>query len=51
MAEDQAIGRLYRMGQTQEVIATRYVVRDSIEEVSVVEFYLPMSITYDTHLI
>ena len=50
MAEDQAIGRLYRMGQTQEVVATRYVVKDSIEEVSAVEMYILTGKTYN-HLI
>ena len=33
MAEEQALDRVHRMGQTREVIATRYIVRDSIEEV------------------
>ncbi|KAI5458920.1 SNF2 family N-terminal domain-containing protein [Mariannaea sp. PMI_226] len=32
MAEEQAFSRVHRMGQTQEVIAARYVVKDSIEE-------------------
>ena len=34
MAEEQAIDRVHRMGQEQEVRAIRYVVRNSIEEVS-----------------
>jgi SWI/SNF-related matrix-associated actin-dependent regulator of chromatin subfamily A3 len=34
MAEEQALDRVHRLGQTQEVIAIRYVVKDSIEEVS-----------------
>ena len=33
MAEEQALDRVHRLGQTQEVVATRYIVRDSIEEV------------------
>jgi SWI/SNF-related matrix-associated actin-dependent regulator of chromatin subfamily A3 len=33
MAEEQALDRVHRLGQTREVIATRYVVRESIEEV------------------
>ena len=33
MAEEQALDRVHRIGQTQPVIATRYVVRGSIEEV------------------
>lgn len=32
-AENQAIDRVHRLGQTEDVIATRYVVRNSIEEV------------------
>ncbi|KAG6356883.1 hypothetical protein INS49_014758 [Diaporthe citri] len=31
-AENQAIDRVHRLGQTQDVIATRYIVKDSIEE-------------------
>ena len=34
MAEEQALDRVHRLGQTREVIAIRYIVRDSIEEVS-----------------
>lgn len=33
MAEEQALDRVHRMGQRREVIATRYIVKDSIEEV------------------
>jgi SWI/SNF-related matrix-associated actin-dependent regulator of chromatin subfamily A3 len=33
MAEEQALDRVHRMGQTRDVIATRYIVRNSIEEV------------------
>ncbi|KAF2138226.1 uncharacterized protein K452DRAFT_321205 [Aplosporella prunicola CBS 121167] len=32
MAEEQALDRVHRMGQTRNVVATRYVVRNSIEE-------------------
>ncbi|KAF4540628.1 uncharacterized protein LTHEOB_570 [Lasiodiplodia theobromae] len=32
MAEEQALDRVHRMGQLQEVVATRYVVKNSIEE-------------------
>lgn len=32
MAEEQAIDRVHRMGQRREVVATRYIVKDSIEE-------------------
>ena len=33
MAEEQALDRIHRMGQRREVVATRYIVKDSIEEV------------------
>ncbi|KAF4304701.1 hypothetical protein GTA08_BOTSDO08382 [Botryosphaeria dothidea] len=32
MAEEQALDRVLRMGQTRDVVATRYVVKESIEE-------------------
>jgi SNF2 family DNA or RNA helicase len=32
-AENQAIDRVHRLGQTQDVIAKRYIVENSIEEV------------------
>jgi hypothetical protein len=34
MAEEQAFDRVHRLGQAREVIVIRYIVRDSIEEVS-----------------
>lgn len=34
MAEEQALSRIHRMGQTQPVQTIRYIVRGSIEEVS-----------------
>lgn len=34
MAEAQAVDRVHRIGQTREVITTRYITRDSIETVS-----------------
>ena len=34
MAEEQALDRVHRMGQEAEVHAIRYIVEDSIEEVS-----------------
>jgi SWI/SNF-related matrix-associated actin-dependent regulator of chromatin subfamily A3 len=34
MAEEQALDRVYRLGQTREVLAIRYITKDSIEEVS-----------------
>ena len=33
MAEEQALDRVHRMGQTRPVTITRYLVKDSIEEV------------------
>ena len=35
MAEEQALDRVHRIGQTQPVIATRYVVSESVEEVRI----------------
>lgn len=32
--EDQAIGRVLRIGQTKQVVVVRYAMRQSIEEVS-----------------
>lgn len=34
MVEKQAMDRVYRMGQKRNVIVIRYIVKDSIEEVS-----------------
>lgn len=34
MAEEQAFDRVHRMGQPRAVTVTRYVVKDSIEEVA-----------------
>lgn len=34
MAEEQALDRVHRLGQSREVVATRYIVKDSIEEVN-----------------
>jgi hypothetical protein len=34
MAEAQAVDRVHRIGQTQEVVITRYIVPKSIETVS-----------------
>ena len=34
MAEEQAFDRVHRMGQTRAVTVTRYVMKDSIEEVT-----------------
>jgi SWI/SNF-related matrix-associated actin-dependent regulator of chromatin subfamily A3 len=33
MAEEQALDRVHRLGQTREVVTIRYIVKDSIEEV------------------
>ena len=35
MAEEQALDRVHRIGQTQPVIATRYIVSESVEEVRI----------------
>lgn len=32
MAEEQALDRVHRIGQTQPVVATRYIVNESVEE-------------------
>ena len=34
MIEDQALDRVYRIGQTRRVTTTRYIVKDTLEEVS-----------------
>lgn len=36
--EDQALARVHRMGQRKPVVTIRYIMRDSIEEVSVLLF-------------
>ena len=41
MAEEQAIDRVHRMGQRREVVATRYIVKDSIEEVEKPSLVIP----------
>lgn len=33
--EDQALARIHRIGQTKEVTAIRFIVRDSFEEVRI----------------
>ena len=33
MAEEQALDRVHRIGQSRPVVATRYIVKDSIEDV------------------
>lgn len=33
MVEEQALDRVHRMGQTRDVVATRYITDDSIETV------------------
>ena len=34
MVEDQALDRVHRIGQTKEVTTVRYIVRNTLEEVS-----------------
>ena len=36
MAEEQALSRIHRMGQIKPVVTVRYIMQDSIEEVSVI---------------
>jgi len=36
MAEQQALDRIHRMGQDKDVITTRYIVKNSIEEVCII---------------
>lgn len=35
MAEEQALDRVHRIGQTQPVVAVRYIVSESVEEVRI----------------
>ena len=35
MIEDQALDRVYRIGQKKEVTTTRYIVKDTLEEVCI----------------
>lgn len=35
MAEEQALDRVHRIGQRQPVVATRYIVSESVEEVRI----------------
>ena len=35
MAEEQALSRIHRMGQAKPVVTVRYIMQDSIEEVSI----------------
>ena len=39
MLEDQALDRVYRIGQTKEVTTTRYIVAKTLEEVCLI--FLP----------
>ena len=38
MAEEQAFDRVHRMGQTKAVVVTRYIMKDSVEEVISLEY-------------
>lgn len=42
MVEAQAVDRVHRMGQTKDVVITRYLIRNSIEFVSVCLYKLAM---------
>lgn len=43
MVEAQAVDRVYRIGQMQEVTVIRYIVPDSVETVSAFFYYVEMS--------
>ncbi|KAL9621183.1 MAG: hypothetical protein Q9160_004315 [Pyrenula sp. 1 TL-2023] len=47
MVEAQAIDRVYRLGQTREVLTTRYVTPNTIEDVSQ---RTPTSVVYDSQI-
>lgn len=34
MAEEKALDRIHRLGQTKDVVTVRYIINDSFEEVS-----------------
>lgn len=34
MAEEQALDRIHRIGQTKDVVTVRYIIKDSFEEAS-----------------
>jgi SWI/SNF-related matrix-associated actin-dependent regulator of chromatin subfamily A3 len=48
MAEEQALDRVYRIGQTRDVLSIRYIVKDSIEEVRTEELLLAKTRSSDT---
>lgn len=39
MVEQQAIGRVVRLGQKRPVVVTRYIMRDTVEEVTSFSFH------------
>lgn len=42
MVEQQAIGRVVRLGQKRPVVITRYIMKDTVEEVFIfLTVYLP----------
>ena len=43
MVEAQAVDRVYRIGQVRPVRVTRYIVKDSVEEVSFVLLHAHLS--------
>jgi SNF2 family DNA or RNA helicase len=47
MAEEQALSRIHRMGQTNQVKTIRYIMKDSIEEVGhvIIVFVQRVSLT------
>jgi hypothetical protein len=46
MVEAQALDRVHRMGQTRDVVTTRYIVKDSIETVSYSTFLCLSKLVY-----
>jgi hypothetical protein len=48
MAEAQAVDRVHRIGQSREVLTTRYITRDSIETVSRLEPRPLSKVTFGT---
>ena len=39
--EDQALARVHRIGQRRPVVAMKYIMKDSIEEVRLIGFFHP----------
>jgi len=51
--EEQALGRIHRIGQDKEVTTIRFCIRDSFEEVTYSSFFFqfsPLRVRYVTNL-